>query len=136
MSYLVDTNVISELRKTRPSHHVMTWYDHAGDAELFFSVLTLAELRVWEHRLRLRDERAADSLRSWLARMIEFDHRLLPVTREICELWARMNVPDRLPIIDGFLAATARYHGLTVVTGNVKDFARTGVPVLDPFAPR
>lgn len=66
------------------------------------------------------------------------DHgdRVLPVTPEIADVWGRFNVPDTLPVVDSLLAATAHVHGLTVVTRNVRDIARTGVPVLNPFAPR
>ena len=71
---------------------------------------------------------------AWLARLErDYADRILPITAEVAEEWGRFNVPDPVPVIDGLLAATARVHGLTLVTRNVGDLARTGVPLLNPF---
>jgi hypothetical protein len=88
-------------------------------------------------RLRRRDTAQAALLDEWLAILKrQFADRVLPVTMEIAEEWGRLNVPDPLPTIDGYLAATANVHGLTVVTRNVRDLARTGVELFDPWAAR
>lgn len=136
MSYLVDTNVISELRKgARANENVRAWIDGVEEEELFLSVLTVGELRRGVERVRRRDRAGATSLERWIRRVVR-DHepRILPVTVEVADVWGRLNVPDPLPVIDSLLAATALVHDLTVVTRNVADIARTGVPVLDPFA--
>lgn len=87
--------------------------------------------------MRRRDRRAARALERWLRRlMVEHGDRILPIDLAVAEEWGRLNVPDPLPVIDGLLAATARVHGLTLATRNVKDVARTGAPLLDPFAAR
>ena len=85
--------------------------------------------------IRRRDADSAGALDRWLHDVVnEYTKRILPVDLRIAEEWGRMNVPDPLPVIDGLLAATARVHGLTLVTRNVKDMARVGIPCLDPFA--
>lgn len=135
MSYLLDTNVISELRKgERANAGVTAWTAQAGDDELFLSVLVVGEIRKGIERVRRRDVAQAEVLDAWLGRITnDYANRVLPITSEIAETWGRLNVPDPLPVVDGLLAATARAHGLTVITRNVADIARTGVPVVNPF---
>ncbi|HEY2561915.1 MAG TPA: PIN domain-containing protein, partial [Caldimonas sp.] len=84
--------------------------------------------------LRRRDDIVAHALERWLRQLIE-DHgdRILPVTLSIAEEWGRLTVPDPLPVIDGLLAATAKVHDLTFATRNIKDVARTGISLFDPF---
>jgi predicted nucleic acid-binding protein len=137
VSYLLDTNVISELRKgARANRNVRRWFQGVRDDEIFLSVLVLGEIRRGIESIRRRDPPTATRLESWLARITtEHGNRVLPVTAAIAEVWGRFNVPDPLPVIDSLLAATAHEHGLTVVTRNTRDVERTGVPVLDPFAP-
>ena len=136
MSYLVDTNVISELRKgERADAAVRAWVETVADAEIFLSVLTVGEIRQGVERIRRRDPAAALVLDSWLALVVETHReRLLPVDRLVAEEWGRMSAPDPLPVIDGLLAATASVAGLTVATRNVGDFERAGVDFVDPFA--
>ena len=136
MSYLIDTNVISELRKgKRCDVHVATWYAGIGEDELFLSVLTIGELRRGIDGIRRRDPKTAAELNRWLRTVVEsYQDRILAVDRATAEEWGRMNVPDPLPVIDGLLAATAKVHGLSLVTRNTKDIARTGVNYLDPFS--
>lgn len=136
MSYLLDTNVISELRKgDRADPNVTAWFADVADEEIFLSVLTIGEIRRGIESVRRRDPDAAASLDSWLVRLSgAHNARILPVDRVIAEEWGRMNVPDPLPVIDGLLAATARVLGLTLVTRNVADVVGTGVELLDPFA--
>lgn len=135
MTYLVDTNVISELRKgERANAEVAAWMAQVGDDELYLSVLVVGEIRQGVERIRRRDVAQAEALDAWLRRIVD-DHadRVLPITSTIAETWGRLNVPDPLPVVDALLAATALVHDLTVATRNVGDIARTGVAVVNPF---
>lgn len=136
MSYLLDTNVISELRKgERANENVRVWFDELADEEIYLSVLTIGEIRRGIENVRRRDPDSATSLDSWLARLGEaYRDRILPVDRAIAEEWGRMNVPDPLPVIDGLLAATAKVAGLTLATRNVIDVEGSGVKLVDPFS--
>jgi len=134
MTYLVDTNVISELRKgERADDAVTAWMSAVGDDEVYLSVLVVGELRQGVERIRRRDVAQAEALDAWLRRVGRHADRVLPVTSSIAETWGRLNVPDPLPVVDALLAATALEHGLTVATRNVGDVARTGVAVVNPF---
>lgn len=135
MSYLLDTNVISELRKgERADRNVSSWFGEVADEEIYLSVLTIGEIRRGVESVRRRDPDSAAALDSWLARLSEAHRdRILPVDRAIAEEWGRMNAPDPLPVVDGLLAATAKVVGLTLVTRNVGDVERTGIELLDPF---
>jgi predicted nucleic acid-binding protein len=136
LSYLLDTNVISELRKgERADPNVTSWFAGLADDEIFLSVLTIGEIRRGVESVRRRDPDAAASLDRWVASLGEaHGDRILPVDRAIAEEWGRLNVPDPLPVVDGLLAATANVLGLTLVTRNVADVRATGVDLLDPFA--
>lgn len=136
MSYLLDTNVISELRKgERADANVASWFADLADEEIFLSVLTIGELRRGIESVRRRAPDSAAALDRWLALVSEaHGDRILPIDRAIAEEWGRMNVPDPLPVVDGLLAATARVLGLVLVTRNVADIADTGVELLNPFA--
>jgi hypothetical protein len=135
LSYLVDTNVISELRKREKADPaVQAWFASVADEEIFLSVLTVGEIRRGVERIRRRDLAAATALDRWLDRVVDMHRdRLVPVDRLIAEEWGRMNVPDPLPVIDGLLAATAKIAGLTLATRNVGDVERTGVDLVNPF---
>lgn len=135
MSYLVDTNVISELRKgERADAAVTDWMAHVGDDEVYLSVLVVGEIRQGVERVRRRDVEQAEALDAWLRRITDAHaDRVLPITSPIAETWGRLNVRDPLPVVDALLAATALVHGLTVATRNVTDIARTGVAVVNPF---
>lgn len=134
-SFLLDTNVVSELRKTAPDRQVLTWQQQHAHEEGYISVLVVGEIRQGIERVRSRDRRQADALERWLEGLIvTYRDRILPVTVEVAEQWGRLNVPPQPPpIIDGLMAATAMVHRLTFVTRNVTDVARTGVPVVNPF---
>jgi predicted nucleic acid-binding protein len=136
MTYLLDTNVISERQKRRPDPQVTAWFQQARGERLYLSALSLGELYRWVRAIQGRDVAAALTLRSWLSELeARFARQILPVTTEIAREWGRLDAPDRrLPVVDGLLAATARVHGLAVVTRNVKDFERAGVTVLNPFS--
>lgn len=136
MSYLLDTNVISELRKgERSDANVRAWFSELPDEEIFLSVLTIGEIRRGVENVRRRDPDSAAALDSWLARLSEAHRdRILPVDRAIAEEWGRMNVPDPLPVVDSLLAATAKVAGLTFATRNVADVEGSGVELVDPFS--
>ncbi len=136
MSYLLDTNVISEIRKgPRCDPGVASWFAGVSAGELFLSALTIGEIRKGIENIRRHDKRTAEVLDAWLADlMAQFSDRILPVDESIAERWGRFNVPDPLPVIDSLLAATASVHGLDLITRNVKDVARTGVTCLNPFS--
>jgi predicted nucleic acid-binding protein len=135
MSFLVDTNVVSELRKGhRANAKVRDWLRSVDDAALHLSVLVIGELRQGVERLRRRDPPAAANLDRWLHELVRsYADRVLPVDAEVAERWGRLNVPDPVSAVDGLLAATALVHSLTLVTRNVRDIQRTGVRHLDPF---
>jgi toxin FitB len=136
VSYLIDTNVISELRKgERADRGVTSWFTALADEEVFLSVLTLGEIRRGIESLRRRDANAVAALESWLSRVSETHRdRVISLDRAIAEEWGRLNVPDPLPVIDGLLAATAKITGLTLATRNIADIARTGISFVNPFA--
>lgn len=136
MSYLLDTNVISELRKgERADGNVRAWFSGLGDEEIYLSVLTIGEIRRGVEGVRRRDPDSATALDSWLARLAEaYRDRILPVDRAIADEWGRMNVPDPLPVVDGLLAATAKVAGLTFATRNVADVEDVGVELVNPFS--
>lgn len=135
MSLLIDTNVLSELRKRSRAHPaVRTWFDGTDERDLFTSVLVLGEVRRGVESIRRRDAIAAEALDQWQRRLVEtFGDRVLPVDARIADRWGALNVPDPVPTIDGLLAATALVHDFTLVTRNVRDVVRTGVRLLNPF---
>ena len=135
MSYLIDTNVISELRKgKRADPGVISWFASLADEEVFLSVLTLGEIRRGIESIRRRDTTAATALESWLGRITEAHRdRIVPVDRAMAEEWGRINAPDPLPVVDGLLAASAKVAGLTLATRNTGDIARSGVSFFNPF---
>ena len=136
MSFLLDTNVLSELRKgQRCAPRVGAWAKRAA-SELHTSVVVLGELKLGAERIRSRDPRFAAELERWLAHIrVTMEPRILPVDEAIALTWGRIAAPRTVPPIDGLIAATAMVHGLVVVTRNVKDFADLGVPYLNPFEP-
>jgi predicted nucleic acid-binding protein len=136
MTYLVDTNVISELRKgQRCNPGVASWFAGVTSEDIFLSSLVLGELRKGIESLRRRDEPAAKALEDWFGELVAtHSDRILPVDQAVAEQWGRFNVPDPLPVVDGLLAATASVNGMTLVTRNVSHVERTGVEILNPFS--
>lgn len=135
MSFLLDTNVISELRKgPRCDPGVSSWFAGVSSEEMYLSVLTLGEIRKGIENLRRRDASTAAALERWLQEVEDlYSERVLPVTQAIADQWGRFNSPNPLPVLDSLLAATAKVHGLTLVTRNIKDVQRTGGDCFNPF---
>ncbi|WP_233810292.1 type II toxin-antitoxin system VapC family toxin [Paraburkholderia sp. HP33-1] len=136
--YLVDTNVISEIRKQgRANKGVLGFFRAAArdDIDLYLSVVTVGELRRGVELIRHRgDEPQATRLEKWLNAVLqEFAQNILPVDEEIGQVWGRLRVPHAEHALDKLIAATAMIHDLTVVTRNVDDFAGTGARILNPF---
>lgn len=133
--YLLDTNVVYELRKgDRANERVRAWLESVDEAELFVSVLVAGELRQGVERLRRRDAAQARRLDRWLRQILEgYAERVLPIDASVADLWGRLNVPQPISTVDGLLAATALVHDLTLVTRNVKDVERTRARVLNPW---
>jgi predicted nucleic acid-binding protein len=134
MAYLLDTCVLSELRKPKANPGVTAWMAGLRPEEAFLSVLTLGEIRRGIELRRAKDQAAARALERWLLGLeAHYADRILPMTAVIADRWGRLSPNQPLPMTDGLIAATALEHKLTVVTRNTEDFARSGVSLLDPF---
>lgn len=135
MKFLLDTNIISEIRKTSRAHpNVIAWVEATNINDIGTSVVVLAEIRRGIELKRRHDPAQAAALDSWFEQMrTGLGGRVLPIDEAIADQWARLNVPDPLPFVDGLLAATAIARGLTLVTRNLADVERTGVRLVDPF---
>ncbi len=133
--YLLDTNVVSELRKGSRCHpKVRQWHNSLTPNSTWLSVLVLAEIRCGIENLRRRDPIASGHLEHWLEGLsLGFQKRILPISTKIANRWGILNSGNPIPYIDGFLAATALESKLTLVTRNVKDVSKTGVSFLNPF---
>jgi toxin FitB len=135
MAFLLDTNVVSELKKSvRCSRAVWNWYEATPEEDLFLSVIVFGELRRGIESLRPRDPGAAHALEQWMRGLKAiYADRIFPVTLDICDQWGRFSVEQNLAPADGLLAATAKCHDLTVATRNERDFQRVGVDYFNPF---
>ena len=138
MNYLIDTNIISELRKGAQCNvHVAAWYAAVDDGELYLSVLVLGEIRKGIERARAKLPTRAKALDEWLTTVTHsFAERILPIDQAAAEEWGRMSAKRSVSTIDALLAATAKVNGLTLVTRNMTDVADLGATVLNPFEPR
>jgi len=138
VSYLLDTNVVSELRKSpaRIDANVAAWAAQLDLEQQFLSSITIFEVELGIRQLERHDTAQAAVLWRWFDRAVldPFERRILPVDRDVARLAARLHVPDPRPERDAFIAATALAHGLTVATRNIADFEPTGAVVLDPWA--
>lgn len=134
MTWLVDTNVLSELRKGDRAHSgVRAWFAGASEDDLYTSVLVLGEIRRGIESIRRRDVPSALALEQWLARLTtSFGDHVLAIDARVADRWGALGVPDPIPTVGGLLAATALVHDMTLVTRNVRDVASTGARVLDP----
>lgn len=136
MGYLLDTNVVSEIRKKKPHPSVSRWFSSVPESELFLSVLVIGEIRQGVDRLARRDAAQAEAFESWLAQLVAvYEDRIVPITTDVAETWGRLNVPDPVPVVDGLLAATALVRDWTLVTRNTADVVSTGVRLFNPFTP-
>ena len=136
--FLLDTNVVSEVRKGRRSDpNVSNWYAGADQSALFISALTVGEIRRGIELARRRgDVRQAETLEAWLRTVVErFSGRILSVDADVADTWGRISVLRPVPVVDALLAATASVHDMTLVTRNVSDIEGLGIHVLDPFSP-
>ena len=135
--YLLDTNVLSELRKrSRCSPSVAAWIQPIASTELYVSVLALGEIRKGIELIAKRDAMAAAKLETWLGGLYtSYADRILDVTAVVAEEWGRMNAIRPLSAADGLIAATAKVNDLTLVTRNVQDLHGVGVRLLNPFDP-
>ena len=136
--YLLDTNVVSELRKIRlgkADSSVADWADSVDATDLYLSAITIQELEIGVLLVERRDPAQGAIFRAWLNAHVlpAFTGRILPVDTAVVLRSARLHVPDLRPIRDGLIAATALVHGMTIVTRNVADFEPTGVPTLNPW---
>lgn len=132
--YLLDTNVISELRKRQRNPAVANWVRTIPGSELHLSAMTFTEIERGIERQRTADPALAERLTEWLEFTLRaFGERILPLTVNIARRWGRLAAKIGNKELDLAIAATALEHGLTVVTGNIKHFERTGVPLLNPF---
>jgi toxin FitB len=135
MAFLLDTNVLSELRKgLRCEAKVRQWAQPTVSARHCISVLSLGEIRKGIELLRRKSPAQCTAFERWLSRLQnDYDRDILPVTEEIACRWGRLMVNRTLPVIDGLLAATALEHNLTIATRNAADFQSTGVTLINPF---
>lgn len=134
MSFLLDTNVLSEIKRGRGDPRVKNWFAKADSGALFTSVMVVGEIRRGIELIRRRDASQVAGFEAWLTHLQqEFGERVLSITQEIAEEWGRLNVPDPLPTIDALLVATARIHDLMIVSRNIRDIGRGGARVLDPW---
>jgi toxin FitB len=135
--FLLDTNIISEVRKgERCDHRVANWYASIEDSDLFLSVLVLGEIRRGVELARRNDSAKADALGKWLQLVEEtFGPRILSVDAAVAHEWGRMSATRPLAVIDGLLAATAKVHGLTLATRNEENVRGLGAGIVNPFKP-
>jgi toxin FitB len=136
LSFLLDTNAVSEIRRGR-DQHVRGWVSNVDDVDLHLSVITLGEIRKGIELLRDRDPAQANMFDSWLDDLhTRFADRIVSIDARIAEEWGRLNAAATCNTVDSLIAATARIHGLTVVTRNTGDFEGCGVPLINPWQPQ
>ena len=135
--YLIDTVVLSELRKPQRDVRLITWMERQRTTELFVSVITIGEIERGIARQRARDPDFASALAAWLDRvLVLYGERILPFDLQVARRWGRLSAALGNDGADLMISATALEHGLTVVTRNVSDFVPTGVAILNPFNAR
>jgi predicted nucleic acid-binding protein len=137
VNYLIDTNIISEVRKgAKCDRNVAAWYDSILDSDIYLSVLVLGEIRKGIERARAKDPAQAHALEKWLMDVIRsFGERILPIDHAVADEWGRMSAKRSLSTIDALLAATAKVHRMTLATRNITDVADLGTDILNPFDP-
>ena len=135
MTFLADTNVLSELRKRgRADERVRAWTAAYGWTAIHTSWIAIAEMKRGAALIARRDPVQAASLENWISEVLDhLGDRVFPVERSVAEAWAYLMVPNTRPTMDTLIAATALVHGLTLATRNVRDFAGSGISVIDPW---
>jgi predicted nucleic acid-binding protein len=133
--FLLDTNVVSELRKPQADRQVVAWANSVAAGSLYLSAITVLELETGILRIERRDPPQGGMLRNWLERHVKpaFEGRILSVDSAVATRCAQLHVPDRSNECDALIAATALVHGLTLVTRNVADFQPRGVQIINPW---
>lgn len=132
--YLLDTNIVSELRKPRPHGAVLAWLESTHDAQLHLSAVTLGEIQAGIELTREQDSHKANEIEAWLD-LVAQTYNVLPMDAVVFRTWARlMHKKSNTLYEDAMIAATAKVHGLTVVSRNVTDFAALGFTAFNPFA--
>ncbi|NUS61766.1 MAG: type II toxin-antitoxin system VapC family toxin [Lysobacter sp.] len=136
--YLLDTNVVSELRRASCDANVRAWVDAQLPTSLFLSAITLLELEIGVLRVERKDQAQGERLRDWLQHNVRpaFAGRILPFDESVAMRCAQLHVPDPKSERDASIAATAIVHGMSVVTRNLNNFQGTGVPLVDPWRAR
>jgi toxin FitB len=137
VNYLIDTNIISEIRKgERCDSHVAAWFASIDDHDIYLSVLVLGEIRKGVERARRTDVAQARALEKWLSTIKEsYGERILPIDQMVADEWGRMSAIRPVPTVDTLLAATAKVHRMTLATRNVADVTGLGADVMNPFEP-
>jgi predicted nucleic acid-binding protein len=138
MMYVLDTNVVSELRKVgsgKANANLVRWTESVDAAELFVSTITIMELEMGVLSIERKDAAQGAMLRAWLEQHVlpEFSNRTLPVDTAVAQRCARLHVPERRSERDALIAATALVHGMSVVTRNVADFKHSGLAIVNPW---
>ncbi|MGB0258042.1 MAG: type II toxin-antitoxin system VapC family toxin [Coraliomargarita sp.] len=135
MAFLIDTNVLSEIRRKSADEHVLEWQAGQDLSDSWLSVLTLMEIRNGTERVRKADPTFAGKLDVWYDQELlsSYEGRVLPVTLAVCETRAAFPTERTLPEIDALIGATAKQHDLTLVTRNVKDFQGLGIDLVNPW---
>ena len=134
MSFLLDTNVVSETRRKAPDPKVVAWVSQADPSDLFISAMTLGEIAKGVALRAKQNPAQAAGLEQWLAETrTEYANRIVAIDADIAEAWGRLDAKRNLPVVDGLLAATALVRGMTLVTRNVRDVAGAGITLLNPW---
>ncbi|MFT4060417.1 MAG: type II toxin-antitoxin system VapC family toxin [Legionella sp.] len=136
MSYLLDTNVISELVKPTPNERVLRWIDGINSDQLYLSVISIGEIR--KGVAKILDPRRQEKISQWLEVELPdyFEERILNINLTIADMWGQLQSKNKgymLPAIDGLIAATAQVHNLTLVTRNTKDFNQVSINIINPW---
>lgn len=132
--YLLDTNVVSELRRRRPHGAVVAWLESVADADLFLSAVSIGEIQAGIEITRERDTAKAQDIEAWLEKVVQ-TFNILPMDAAAFRAWAKLMHGRSDGILeDAMIAATAAMHNMTVVTRNIRDFRALRVPTFDPFA--
>lgn len=135
MSYLIDTNVISEIVRPKPSHKVLSWFESIPNQSIYLSVLTLGEIRKGIEKIEFKERK--EKLKLWLENELPawFENRILPIDAQIADRWGQLQtqVKHLVPAIDSLIAATALHHNLCIVTRNEQDFKFPLLQVINPW---